>query len=74
VLLVRRVDVHAPTLVVRGSRDPVIPQRWAEEATALLPRGRLAAIPSETHTIVVSAPEKPFQVAAPILGASSRRP
>jgi 2-hydroxy-6-oxonona-2,4-dienedioate hydrolase len=39
-----------PTLVVRGSRDPIAPQRWAEEATRLLPKGRLAVIPGAAHT------------------------
>lgn len=24
--------IQAPTLVVRGPRDPIIPPRWAEEA------------------------------------------
>jgi 2-hydroxy-6-oxonona-2,4-dienedioate hydrolase len=39
-----------PTLVVRGSQDPIAPQRWAEEATELLPMGRLAVIPGAAHT------------------------
>lgn len=29
--------VRVPTLVVRESRDPVVPQRWAEEVVRLLP-------------------------------------
>src|SRR5206468_8416987 len=36
--------VAVPTLIVRGSHDPVAPQQWAEQAAALLPRGRLAVI------------------------------
>ena len=32
--------VAAPALVVVGSRDPLVPRAWAEQATALLPRGR----------------------------------
>jgi len=43
-------NVRVPTLVVRGSRDPIVPQRWAEEATSLLPKGRLAVIPGAAHT------------------------
>ena len=42
--------MRAPTLVVRGSRDPIVPQRWAEEATGLLPMGRLSVIPGAAHT------------------------
>ena len=59
--------VQAPTLVVRGSRDPIVPQRWAEEAAELLPDGRLAVIEGETHTIVLSAPEKLAATVRPFL-------
>ena len=41
--------VRVPTLVVRGARDPIVPQRWAREATGLLPMGRLAVIPDAAH-------------------------
>lgn len=42
--------MRVPTLVVRGSRDLIVPQRWAEEAAELLPIGRLAVIPGAAHT------------------------
>ena len=45
-----------PTLVVRGSRDQIVPQRWAEEAARLLPMGRLVVIPGAAHTANYSAP------------------
>ena len=48
--------VQAPTLVVRGSRDTTVPQRWAEESTRLLPRGQLAIIPGAAHTVNYYAP------------------
>jgi 2-hydroxy-6-oxonona-2,4-dienedioate hydrolase len=41
----------APTLVVRGSEDRIVPQRWAEEVTALLPRGRLQVIAGGPHVV-----------------------
>jgi 2-hydroxy-6-oxonona-2,4-dienedioate hydrolase len=41
--------VRVPTLVVRGSRDPIAPQRWAKEVTALLPMGRLSVISGAAH-------------------------
>jgi pimeloyl-ACP methyl ester carboxylesterase len=50
--------VQAPALVVRGSRDPIVPERWAEEAARLLPRGRLAVIPGAPHAINYSAPDE----------------
>jgi len=34
--------LRVPTLVVRGSRDTIVPQRWAEEVTRLLVQGRLS--------------------------------
>lgn len=37
--------MRVPTLVVRGSRDTIVPQRWAHEVTGLLPMGRLSVIP-----------------------------
>jgi 2-hydroxy-6-oxonona-2,4-dienedioate hydrolase len=60
-------QVRAPALVVRGSRDPIIPQRWAEEATRLLPDGRLEVIEGETHTIVLAAPQRLVRVVVPFL-------
>ena len=37
--------LRTPTVVVRGSRDPVVPARWAREVAEALPRGRLADVP-----------------------------
>src|SRR3954452_22889732 len=51
--------IQAPTLVVRGTRDPVVPQEWAEQAAGLLPRGRLVLIDGGTHTLNYSYPN-PF--------------
>ena len=48
--------VHVPTLVVRGARDPIVPQRWAEAATRLLPRGRLVVVPGSAHVVNYNAP------------------
>jgi 2-hydroxy-6-oxonona-2,4-dienedioate hydrolase len=38
--------VAAPALVIRGSRDAIVPQEWAERVAALLPRGRLVVVPA----------------------------
>lgn len=50
--------VRVPALVVRGEKDPIVPQRWAEEVARLLPRGSLAVIEG-AHTLNFAAPE-PF--------------
>jgi 2-hydroxy-6-oxonona-2,4-dienedioate hydrolase len=59
--------VRVPTLVVRGSKDPIVPQRWAEEATRLLPEGRLAVIPGAPHTLIYNAPLELSHVVLPFL-------
>jgi 2-hydroxy-6-oxonona-2,4-dienedioate hydrolase len=39
-------QVAAPALVIRGRRDMIVSQEWAERVAALLPRGRLAVVPA----------------------------
>ena len=41
--------VQAPTLVIRGERDVIVPQAWAAEAASLVPRGRLAVVAAAAH-------------------------
>ena len=48
--------VQVPTLVVRGSRDTIVPQAWAEEVTRLLPHGRLTVVAGAPHTVNFAAP------------------
>ena len=50
--------VPVPTVVARGERDTIVPQRWAEEATALLPNARLEVIPRAAHTINYNSPDE----------------
>lgn len=61
-------NMRVPSLVVRGSKDPIVPQRWAEEATRLLPEGRLVVIPGAPHTLVYDAPLELARVVRPFLG------
>ena len=49
--------VTAPTLVVRGERDAIVPSGWAQEAARLLPYGRLVEIPGAVHAVTFDAPE-----------------
>lgn len=50
--------VQAPTLVVRGSGDPIAPQDWAEEMVRLLPRGQLAVVHGANHVPNYTAPRE----------------
>jgi 2-hydroxy-6-oxonona-2,4-dienedioate hydrolase len=67
--------IEVPTLVVRGELDPIVPQRWAEEATALLADGRLVVLPGASHTITNTRPDELVEVALPfLLGGEPARP
>ncbi|MCG5466165.1 alpha/beta hydrolase [Micromonospora sp. NPDC053740] len=50
------VQVSAPTAVVTGERDPVVPQRWRDEATRLVPEAALVVVPGAAHNVVTTAP------------------
>ncbi len=49
--------VTAPTLVVRGERDPLAPQAWSEEIARLVPRGRFAVVPGAPHAVNYACPD-----------------
>jgi pimeloyl-ACP methyl ester carboxylesterase len=59
--------IAAPTLIVRGSRDPVVPQAWAERATALVPNGRLVMVEGATHTMNYAFPDRMARAILPFL-------
>jgi 2-hydroxy-6-oxonona-2,4-dienedioate hydrolase len=48
--------IHVPALVVRGERDRIVSQGWAERVAGSLPRGRLAIIRGAAHTANFSHP------------------
>src|SRR5438132_171534 len=50
--------ITAPTLVVRGDKDPLVPQEWAEEVVRRLPKGELKVLPGLGHTINYTAPKE----------------
>lgn len=64
----RLPHVHAPTMVVRGQHDPIVPRRWAEEATALLPCATLREVPAAAHTMTYSSPLELGRIAAAFFG------
>jgi 2-hydroxy-6-oxonona-2,4-dienedioate hydrolase len=59
--------IEAPVLVVRGARDPICNQEWAETVARLLPRGRLAVIPEVAHTLVLTSATELAAVSRPFL-------
>lgn len=60
--------MHIPTLVVRGSRDTVVPQRWAEQVTQLLPQGKLVVLPKAAHDVNYNSPVELSKVIRAFLG------
>ena len=48
--------VRAPTLVVRGEKDPICREEWAKEVARRLPYGELTVIPDVAHTLCYTAP------------------
>lgn len=65
--------VQAPTLVVRGARDPIAPQDWVVEVTRLLPNGRLVVIPGGPHCVNYSTPRAFARVVRAFLGMQAER-
>jgi 2-hydroxy-6-oxonona-2,4-dienedioate hydrolase len=51
-------QVRVPGLVVRGSNDKIVSQRWAEDVAARLPDGRLVVIPGAGHVVNYDAPDR----------------
>lgn len=66
--------ILAPTLVVRGDRDLVAPQRWVEEITQRLPDGRLAVIDQGPHCVNYSTPDALVQVVQAFITETAKRP
>lgn len=46
-----------PTLVVRGERDPIAPQKWAQHLASSLPNGVLAVVPGAGHATNYNSPD-----------------
>jgi len=59
--------IAAPALVVRGDKDPLVPQPWAEEVTRRLPRGELCVLPGLGHAINYTAPKQFVAAMRPFL-------
>ncbi len=48
-------EIAAPTLVVRGEHDRIVPRYWAEEVAALVPDGRYVEVQGRGHETMVLA-------------------
>ncbi|MEU0257233.1 alpha/beta hydrolase [Streptomyces sp. NPDC006184] len=59
--------LRTPVAVARGARDPVVPEAWAREVTALLPHGRLVTVPGAGHALNFSAPQELARITLDLL-------
>ncbi|MFI5928203.1 alpha/beta fold hydrolase [Micromonospora sp. NPDC051543] len=50
------VRITTPTLVLAGERDPVVPARWRDQASRLVPDADLTVVPGAAHNLVTTAP------------------
>ena len=64
--------VACPALVVRGTKDPICRQAWAEYVASSLPRGRLVLIPEVAHTLCYTAPTELAEVTRAFLCEPAR--
>jgi pimeloyl-ACP methyl ester carboxylesterase len=65
--------VRTPALVVRGTRDALVPPSWATAAADLLPRGRLIQVPGATHVMNFHAPERLARIVRRYVGLPPAR-
>ena len=61
--------VRAPTVVVRGERDRVAPQRWCEEVASRLGNTPVFVVPGRAHTLVYSSPAQLARTVSDLLCA-----
>jgi 2-hydroxy-6-oxonona-2,4-dienedioate hydrolase len=54
--LARIARVNRPTLVVRGSRDPIVSSAWAQRLAAAAPAGRYEEIAGAPHAAHMAMP------------------
>ncbi len=62
--------MRTPTLLVRGSRDAIVPRRWIAEILAVLPEGRAVEISGGTHAANYSTPAELVRLVSDFLQKS----
>lgn len=49
--------ITQPALLLRGSRDPIVPQRWLEQASRLMPDARWDVVDPGAHIVHFTLPQ-----------------
>lgn len=50
--------ICCPVLIIRGGRDPLVPQRWVERVARLIPQSRLVIFSNAAHAVNFDSPEE----------------
>jgi 2-hydroxy-6-oxonona-2,4-dienedioate hydrolase len=67
----RLPQIRVPTLVVRGGRDPLVSQEWAEEIVRVVPNARLVVIPGRAHALNLDSPYELARAVRPFVSEAS---
>lgn len=51
-------NMHVPSLIIRGGRDPIVSQPWVKEVHRLLPASELIVLPGAGHAVNCNSPKK----------------
>lgn len=65
--------LRAPTLVLHGGRDAIVPEHWAREVAGLLPDGQLVVVPEAAHAMNYNAPSELARHVGAFIGTDARR-
>lgn len=60
-------QMTAPTLVIRGGKDPIVSQEWVDRMTALLPHAESAVAPTAAHAVNNDEPDTLVAIVEPFL-------
>ena len=68
--LTRAAEVRCPVLIVRGTRDRIVPARVVRRLAAALPDGRVAHVPGVAHAVQFDQPEAFIAALLPFLSGA----
>lgn len=64
--------IAVPTLVIRGSRDVVVPRRWAREIAGLIPDASFREAKGKGHEAMITGAEPVSEMIAEFVAAGAR--
>ena len=71
-MLARISFLRAPTLILRGSRDPIVSRAFVEQLATRLPNGHLRTIEGAGHALNYNSPRETARLIEKFLDATAR--